>query len=131
MAKAAAAKTLAPTYAPGRGTIVFNADAGYTCFGRVRRDGKEYVVQGTYSSAGATLVGELCSLKVVRLEPKVNARVGVQYPVARAELVFTDTGEVHMLGVFAPTKPGAVAHGLTDDVRGPQTLAPANLKPFG
>jgi hypothetical protein len=122
--------TTTTTQTPGRGTLVFNADEARSCYGRVRPpNGHMITLRGTYSELGATLAGEGVTVQVRKAAPPANPNPELTYPVGRASVLFSDTGEIIHTGMWAPKNENAIAFGLTDDENALRT--PANPKPFG
>lgn len=96
---------------PGRGTVGFNADSN-ECYGRVRRnDGSSIVVKGTYSGEVAQLEGLGTKVNLAKAVATKNGNG----PRMRGSVVFTDTGEIIPITLWAPKNAGATGYGLTDD----------------
>ena len=104
--------TTTTTHTPGRGTVGFNME-GANCFGQVRRDdGSVITVKGTFNAQVAELEGLATKVCLTKAVPTKNGNG----PRMRGSVVFTDTGEVIPVTLWAPKNVGAKAYGLTDDV---------------
>ena len=95
-------------YAPGRGTVGFNPSG--VCFGRLRVEGAEIALRGSYDSTIVRLEGG--GHRVV-LTP-ANPTAGGNGPAMRG--VWVDpNGESHEVSLWRPKNDGAKAYGLSDD----------------